>query len=204
MGLKVTTARGKVKKPLKLSFQPGVDRKKPYSLEMVLEVPAKSYLEISIEFEKSLLKWLEYPPDANKGFYVNSALISTILEDKTNFTGIERRASSYKETMSNGQSPVLIQLYTESLLVNLPTPDFSMPYNVICLTCTVVALAFGPLHNITTKSLTIVEPENVPPGLVGKIKNFLKTKFKMKKIDNTMEQETNQEDQNLQESKKDK
>jgi len=26
-----------------------------------------------------------------------------------------------------------------------------MPYNVICLTCTVVALAFGPLHNITTK-----------------------------------------------------
>ena len=54
---------------------------------MVLEVPSKSYLEISIEFEKSLLKWLEYPPDANKGFYVNSALISTVLEDKTNFTG---------------------------------------------------------------------------------------------------------------------
>ena len=57
------------------------------SLEMVLEVPSKSHLEISIEFEKSLLKWLEYPPDANKGFYVNSALISTVLEDKTNFTG---------------------------------------------------------------------------------------------------------------------
>ena len=28
--LKVTTANGKVIKPLKLSFQPGVDRKKPY------------------------------------------------------------------------------------------------------------------------------------------------------------------------------
>ena len=54
---------------------------------MVLEVPSRSHLEISIEFEKSLLKWLEYPPDANKGFYVNSALISTVLEDKTNFTG---------------------------------------------------------------------------------------------------------------------
>ena len=87
--------------------------------------------------------------------------------------------------MSNGQSPVLIQLYTESLLVNLPTPDFSMPYNVICLTCTVVALAFGPLHNITTKSLTIVEPENVPPGLVGKIKNFLKSKFKKQPTEET-------------------
>ena len=85
--LKVTKSNGEAQKPKTLKFQPGVDRKKPYSLEMVLEVPAKSHLEISIEFEKSLLKWLEYPPDANKGFYINSALISTVLEDKTNFTG---------------------------------------------------------------------------------------------------------------------
>ena len=62
---------------------------------MVLEVPARSNLEISIEFEKSLLKWLEYPPDANKGFYVNSALISTILEDKTNFTGKTRLSKEF-------------------------------------------------------------------------------------------------------------
>lgn len=41
-------------------------------------------------------------------------------------------------------------------MITLPTPDFSMPYNVICLTCTVMALAFGPLHNITTKLLVQV------------------------------------------------
>ena len=35
--------------------------------------------------------------------------------------------------------------------MNLPTPDFSMPFNVICLGCTAVALAFGGLHNLTTK-----------------------------------------------------
>lgn len=45
----------------------------------------------------------------------------------------------------------MVRLRTESLIITLPTPDFSMPYNVICLACTVVALAFGPLHNITTK-----------------------------------------------------
>ena len=72
-----------------------MDRKKPYSLEMVLEIPAKSHLEISIEFEKSLLKWLEYPPDANKGFYVNSALISTVLENTANFTGKFLNASMF-------------------------------------------------------------------------------------------------------------
>jgi len=205
--LKVTKSNGEAQKPKTLKFQPGVDRKKPYSLEMVLEVPAKSHLEISIEFEKSLLKWLEYPPDANKGFYINSALISTVLEDKTNFTGIERKASSYKETLSNVQSPVLIQIYTEALLVNLPTPDFSMPYNVICLTCTVVALAFGPLHNITTKSLTIVEPGEVPPGLIGRIKNFLKSKFKKSQKENipdeVQEEESNEDPAIIQESKKD-
>ena len=100
------------------------------------------------------------------------------------FIGIER--SFYREPLSNDQkSPVLVQLYTEALLVNLPTPDFSMPYNVICLTCTVVALAFGPLHNITTKSLTIVEAVDVQPGLIGRVKNFLKSKFKRQKNDNS-------------------
>ena len=136
---------------------------------MVVEIPAKSNIEISIEFEKSILKWLEYPPDANKGFYVNSALITTLLPDKTNFTGISRKTSTYSETFAQDQNNIVIQLYTESLLVNLPTPDFSMPYNVICLTCTVVALAFGPLHNITTKSLTL--EKDIPVSTSTKVKD---------------------------------
>lgn len=49
----------------------------------------------------------------------------------------------------------VIQLRTDILLISLPTPDFSMPYNVICLACTAVALAFGPLHNISTKKLVL-------------------------------------------------
>ena len=91
-----------------------------------------------------------------------------------------------------------------------------MPYNVICLTCTVVALAFGPLHNITTKSLTKVEPNEIPPGLLAKIKNFIKAKF-TKKVEPSAEQKFTEEvedhtnDENLEtveeeenESKKDK
>merc|ERR1712179_145641 len=58
---------------------------------------------------------------------------------------------------------------TEILLVSLPTPDFSMPYNVICLACTVAALAFGPIHNITTKTLVLVQPGEEEKGLLGKI-----------------------------------
>ena len=45
----------------------------------------------------------------------------------------------------------MVTVHSETLLVSLPTPDFSMPYNVICLTCTVVAVAFGSIHNLTTR-----------------------------------------------------
>lgn len=34
-----------------------------------------------------------------------------------------------------------------------------MPYNVICLACTVVAIAFGSLHNLTTRRFVAIDPE---------------------------------------------
>ena len=52
----------------------------------------------------------------------------------------------------------LLHLYAEPLLVQLPTPDFSMMFNVICFVSTVVAIAFGSLHNLTTRVLTPIEP----------------------------------------------
>ena len=38
--------------------------------------------------------------------------------------------------------------FGESVLLQLPTPDFSMPYNVLTLTCTVLALFFGSVFNL--------------------------------------------------------
>ena len=46
-----------------------------------------------------------------------------------------------------------MRLYSEPLLVSLPTPDFSMPYNVICFVCTIIAIAFGSVFNLTTRTL---------------------------------------------------
>ena len=56
---------------------------------------------------------------------------------------------------SDSSSPVVV--HSQSLLIMLPTPDFSMPYNVICLSCTVVAIAFGSLHNLSIKRFTLKE-----------------------------------------------
>ncbi len=51
-----------------------------------------------------------------------------------------------------------VRIHTESLLITLPTPDFSMPYNVICLACTVVAIAFGSIHNLATRRFIMIDP----------------------------------------------
>ena len=44
--------------------------------------------------------------------------------------------------------------------MSLPTPDFSMPYNVICFVCTVIAIGFGSIFNLTTRRLEPATPEN--------------------------------------------
>lgn len=79
-----------------------------------------------------------------------------------------------------------IRIHTETLLVSLPTPDFSMPYNVICLACTVVAIAFGSLHNLTTRQFKVVESTKVK-GFVQKVKDLFK--FKKKDIANNIKTE---------------
>lgn len=47
-----------------------------------------------------------------------------------------------------------------------------MPYNVICLACTVVAIAFGSFHSLTTRQFRVVDPKE-PRGLVAKVKSKL-------------------------------
>jgi phosphatidylinositol glycan class T len=58
-------------------------------------------------------------------------------------------------------------MYTQTVLVQLPTPDFSMPYNVITLTCTVAALLFGSFFNLVQRGFVFEETE--PKGLKAKI-----------------------------------
>ncbi|KAG1881155.1 Gpi16 subunit, GPI transamidase component-domain-containing protein [Suillus subluteus] len=44
------------------------------------------------------------------------------------------------------------RIYTPTLFVDLPTPDFSMPYNVIVLSCTLMTLIFGSIFNLLTRN----------------------------------------------------
>lgn len=113
-------------------YRPAVDRRRGTHLELLLTIPPASTLTLSYNFDKAILRYTEYPPDANRGFDVAPAVIRLL-------------------SSSGEESPKGVYVRTTSLLLPLPTPDFSMPYNVIILTSTVMALGFGSIFNILVR-----------------------------------------------------
>ncbi|KAK6307977.1 hypothetical protein J4Q44_G00212480 [Coregonus suidteri] len=166
------TSKGRDNKPSYIHYQPSKDRLRPHLLEMLVQLPPNSVIEVTVQFERALLKWTEYTPDPNHGFYVGSSVISALVPSvvamDTNSTQERPLFSSFFPCKE--ESSYFMQVYTEPLLVNLPTPDFSMPYNVICLTCTVVAVGYGFLYNFLTSTFQVEEPS---PGLAKRLANII-------------------------------
>ncbi|CAN0915377.1 GPI transamidase component PIG-T [Linum grandiflorum] len=162
----------------KVHVSPSVDKKSPGMMEMVLKLPCDvRSAALTLDFDKQtdimskeilrcvVLNLLsiasntvifheqgflhidEYPPDANQGYDIPSAVIS--------YTGFHsgmylagNNSIQKSPMLSSFQEKKHVKSYTEVLLVPLTTPDFSMPYNVITITCTVFALYFGSLLNV--------------------------------------------------------
>lgn len=120
-------------------YRPALDRRRGTQLELLLSVPAASTVVLTYDFDKAILRYTEYPPDANRGFDIAPAVIRVL-------PGSNRDLNN-----SDNTSQASIYLRTTSLLLPLPTPDFSMPYNVIILTSTVMALAFGGIFNFLVR-----------------------------------------------------
>lgn len=113
-------------------YRPALDRRRGTQLELQITVPPASTVRLTYDFEKAILRYTEYPPDANRGFDVAPAVIRLL----SNSSNIPSEA---------------VYIRTTNLLLSLPTPDFSMPYNVIILTSTVMALAFGSIYNLLVR-----------------------------------------------------
>jgi len=93
-------------------YRPAVDRKRASHLEITLDIPTASTLMLSYEFEKTILRYTEYPPDANRGFDIAPAIIRVI------------PTTVLTHDLSSDPSPVYIR--TTSLLLYLPTPGMIM------------------------------------------------------------------------------
>ena len=117
-------------------YNPAIDRVAPTHFELSVEVPAHTKLKFTTNFDKAMLLYAEYPPDANHGFELQPTIFA-LIDDNSKVEYIMRT--------------------TTSLLV-LPTPDFSMPYNVIILTLTIMSVTFGSIFNLLVKK-TVTEEE---------------------------------------------
>lgn len=140
----------------KMYYKPALDRIRGTQLELQILLPAKSEVSLTYDFEKAVLRYTEYPPDANRGFDVAPAVIRVLPADNST------EASQY--------------LRTTSLLLPLPTPDFSMPYNVIILTSTVIALGFGSIFNLLVRRFVLAEEVPASPLVAGVQKVVAKIK----------------------------
>lgn len=132
-------------------YQPAIDRRRGTQLELVLSIPPETTITLIYDFEKAILRYTEYPPDANRGFTVAPAIIRVLDRNR-----------------HNGSFSPPVYLRTTNLLLPLPTPDFSMPYNVIIFTSTVMALAFGSIFNLLVRRFVAVEdakPTSNPKSL---------------------------------------
>ncbi|KAK3214460.1 hypothetical protein GRF29_19g283655 [Pseudopithomyces chartarum] len=136
-------------------YRPAIDRVRGTHLELRLVIPPASTLTLTYDFEKAILRYTEYPPDANRGFDAPPAVIRILGP----FHSADRKG---------------LYLRTTPLLLSLPTPDFSMPYNVIILTSTVIALGFGNIFNLLVRRF--VGADEVP-AVAGGLKGLVQAKI---------------------------
>jgi phosphatidylinositol glycan class T len=130
----------------------GLRKSEAHALELNFTLLPLQRVIFHLQFEKTFLHYTEHPPDAHRGFDLPSVAIRL-----------------HADSSRNQRSVIM---YTEPLLIMLPTPDFSMPYNVITLTGTVFALCLGTVFNLFVrrmKNLKVVNGEFVSNRPVARI-----------------------------------
>ena len=118
----------------------------------VATLPPRAVLRLELYFEMALLPIPEQPPEAERGRDLPAAVVEVAVpvtgsgDDGVSEAEAEALFGPFagaQRAVRDGVAVVVHTQYTEGLLVATPWPDFSMPYNVVCLTVTVFGLFFG-------------------------------------------------------------
>jgi phosphatidylinositol glycan class T len=121
------------------------------TLHLSLTLPPRSELTLTIPFTKLTLKYTEHRPDAERGVEIPSGTL-TLLDLLPESDAAEGHTST-KHPRRSGRT----RIYTNRLLLDVPTPDFSMPYNVIIMSSTVMAVFFGLMQGTLTRTWSYVQ-----------------------------------------------
>ncbi|KAH6907553.1 GPI transamidase component GPI16 [Coprinopsis sp. MPI-PUGE-AT-0042] len=125
-----------------ITYTPSIPHGRPTTFQATFHIPANATLTFTMDITKAFLRYTEHPPDAQRGWDLPPAIVFVPLES---WVSLSFPCPTYR------------RLYTPPLLITLATPDFSMPYNVIIFTCTVVAFVFASVFNLLTRRFVIVD-----------------------------------------------
>lgn len=139
-----------------VSYTPPVPHARPTLLQALLTLPPRGIMHLTMDVTKPFLRYTEHPPDAQRGWDLPPAVFIPLVSDELlnadNPVNTNTSISAFQGRFHRIHTPIL--------LVNLATPDFSMPYNVIIMSCTLIALIFGSVFNLLTRKFIVVA---VPP-----------------------------------------
>ncbi|KAK8854554.1 hypothetical protein IAR55_003293 [Kwoniella newhampshirensis] len=149
---------GKGDKPELLSdieFHPSTPPKvSTTTLHLSLTLPQRSTIILTIPFTKLTLKYTEHRPDAERGVEIPSGVLTLLdVAVQSEPKQTEAKEQSRSDAANSGRR----RIYTDRILLDVPTPDFSMPYNVIIMSSTVMAVFFGLMHGGLTRMWGWVE-----------------------------------------------
>jgi hypothetical protein len=169
---------------LYIRLTPAINRVTPAVVEFIAQLAPNTSMLWTASYDLALLSFYEYPPDAHRGFDVGSAAVSFRFHGKKrdsfperdyitrSVSGLEwpkcilyslhgkgdNRWMECVEKASDGHA-----LHTEMVRVMLPTPDFSMPYNVIVFSCTILGIFFGQiLNSLLVRLSPLKEGKDIP------------------------------------------
>nr|GAT60861.1 GPI transamidase component GPI16 [Mycena chlorophos] len=116
-----------------ITYTPPVPHSRATMFQAIVQIPPRSTLKLSMDITKAFLRYTEHPPDAQRGWDLPPAVFVPLDSEP------QRR------------------IYAPTLLVDLATPDFSMPYNVIIFTCSLIAFIFGSIFNYLTRRFVVLQ-----------------------------------------------
>ena len=134
-----------------MHFVPAEDRVRSSLLELQMVLPANaSMLRLRLDFDKGFLRAQEFPPDANRGFDLPPARFDAfrVIHADTRVPRTQQASAFLDKLRASSVAPET--LYMNSLLLLLPTPDFSMTFNVAAMTGSVLSILFLSLMRAMT------------------------------------------------------
>lgn len=175
---------------IKFEVSPAIDRISTSKTSLKMTLGPQSKVLLTIDFDSAFLCWAEYSPDSHRGFDLSPGILLVELSPETANNLLDLRnddgriisfdgLTSQLFQSSNSNLKKIFRIYTNPLVLTLPNPDFSMPYNVVTLTSTAIALFLSSTLAILTRKYRDLHNEEgfKSDRPIFKLLNFLKKKF---------------------------